>query len=870
MNNNKRVPYGGAIGMRSSSSMDFHSHNNTAAAAAAAAAVLPRSSSAISLSSAAAAAALKRANSQDSTHSVMVPSKRAEQRASVGLERRSSMSERVLRAQSAGPERRRLRHNNGEKSQLTTLWTNSVTSTSSLPRTLRSSGGRRSSSGYASSIRSYESDLNSISEDRTLDTSSILSSPKFVVSNNVPPAITEELLSPPVKHAPPSRTLSPSKSAMKDTSRPSSVVSSQSDAEEMTHSAKKKHVRISVSGVTSTPPPALSPFPAGGPIKLAHDICNNAGERKHEETNTVSPSNGVGGGVQKMELKTASTTAVKSPTKGIIGATAVQETITSAHLVKDNEEKDSDSESSVYEDASDIIELDRDEFPNLLAVVDGVTGETCQANRGAASNEIVDKVPSQAQSAAKSQPPEGTHPRQQAGSTPSRKPVGSSLSTPFARMRTSRHSTDAESESREKSQNPTLQHPTPRAAKPLTGILQTPSPDLSRTASSDHQKSARGNHHSSPNSYSGRSFASLRPSNSPPPLPSFDSTAELNSTRKDGASSSSSFRRNTVGVSQATSGMTASLRHILSSEERSTLVRHESNPSKPASQSTMNHRLLHHKQSPQQATTKPSAQPSSFGVPFGQLRRSDSGSSFQREGGYESDSQAFGFKKFSSAAVPSRDQSSQAVKGPQGRIAIPDSDSDGESPAYRRHSGLISRPHGVPSGTPTTGTFADTFKSRLADSDSEDEPAVAAPIIRKHFPSNHPFAYEPATATDTSADIPEEPHYSYDDATAGVAISDDVLPPVPRPVLQVGESTGSAPTTPVKHRKLSQYQQHKLAKQQKKEEKERLKRVQETPNYATNNINTVIGPIANINSVPMPQPRKKKFGGLRKFFGLDH
>ncbi|KAK9363747.1 hypothetical protein V1504DRAFT_444415 [Lipomyces starkeyi] len=846
MNNNKRVPYGGPIGMRSSSSMDFHSHNNTAVAAA----VLPRSSSAISLSSAAAAAALKRANSQDSTHSVMVPSKRSEQRASIGLERRSSMSERVLRAQSAGPERRRLRQNKRETSQLTTLWTNSVTSTSSLPRTLRSSGGRRpSSSGYASSIRSYESDLNSISEDRTLDTSSILSSPKIAASKNVPPAITEELLSPPVKHTPPSRALSPSKSAMKDMSRPSSVVSSQSDTEEMTHSSKKKHVRISFSGATSTPPPAMPPFPIA---------------RKPQETNTASPSNDLDGVVQKMEVKTVAATTIKSPTE-INGATAVQQTVTSAHFVKDNEEKDSDSEGSVYEDASDIIELDRDEFPNLLAVVDGITGET--ANGDAASKEIVDKVPSQAQSAAKSQPPAETLTRQLVGSTPSRKPVGSPMSIPFARMRTSRRSTDAESESREKSQNPTLQHPTPRTAKPLNGVLKTPSPDISRTATSDHRKSARGNHHSLPNSYSGRSFASLRgSSNSPPPLPSFDATTELNSARQDGSTSSSSFRRNTVGGSQATSGMKSSLRHILPFEDRSTLRRLESTQSKPASQSTMNHRVLHHSQSSQPATTKASMQPSSFGVPFSRLRRSDSGSSFQREGDYESDNQAFGFKKFSSAAAPSRDQSSQAVKGPQDRIAILDSDSEGESPAYSRPSGLISRPLGVPTSTSMTGTSADTFKSRLADSDSEDEPAVAAPIIRKQFPSNHPFAYEPATATDTSADIPEEPNYSYDDATAGVAVSDDVVPPVPPAV----GSTGSAPTTPVKHRKLSQYQQHKLAKQQKKEEKERLKRVQETRNYGTNNINTAIGPIANINSVPMPQPRKKKFGGLRKFLGLDH
>ncbi|KAK9375359.1 uncharacterized protein V1513DRAFT_378097 [Lipomyces chichibuensis] len=862
MNNNKRVPYGGAIGIRSSSSMDFHSHNNMAVPGAAAAAVLPRSSSAISLSSAAAAAALKRANSQDSAHSVMVPSKRAEQRASIGLERRSSMSERVLRSQSVGPQRRRLRHNNGEASQLSKLWTNSATSTSSLPRTLRSSGGRRpSSSGYASSIRSYESDLNSISEDRTLDSSSILSSPKMIASKSVPPAITEELLSPPVKHAPPSRTLSPSKSAMKDTSRPSSVVSSRSDTEEMMHLSKKKHVRISFSGATPTPPPAMPLSPtARGPNKLAHDICNNTGERKPEEANAVVPRNGVDGVAQKIKVKAAATTAVNSSTDEIMGATAVQQIVTSAHYVKDNEHKDSDSEGSIYEDASDIIELDRDEFPNLLAVVNVITGETSQTHGDAASEEIVDKVPSQAQSAPKFQPPAETVTRQQAGSTPSRKPVGLPLSIPFARMGTSRPSTDAESESREKSQNPTLQHPTPRAAKPLNAILKASSPDLSRTSSSDHH--ARGNHRSLPNSYSGRSFASLRSSNSPPPFPSVDAATELDSARKYGGSSSSSFRRNTVGGSQPTSGMKSSLRHILPAEERSKLPRFESTTSKPAFQSNMNHRRLHHNQPSQPATTRPSTQPSSFGVSFGQLRRSDSGSSFQREGGYESDSQAFGFKKFSSL----RDQSSQVDKGPQGRITILDSDSEGESAAYNRRS--ISRPHGVASGTPRTGTFADTFKSHLVDSDSEDEPAVAAPapIIRKHFPSSHPFSYEPVTATDTSEDIPGEPDYSYDDATAGVAISDDVLPPAPPAV----ESTVSAPTTPVKHRKLSQYQQHKLAKQQKKDERERLKRVQETRNYGPNNINTAIGPIANINSVPMPQPRKKKFGSLRKFFGLDH
>ncbi|KAK9368806.1 hypothetical protein V1509DRAFT_622882 [Lipomyces kononenkoae] len=851
MSDRKRVPYGGAIGMRSSSSMDFHRHNNTAAAAAAAAAGLPRSSSGASLSSAAAATALKRANSLDSAHGGMMPSKRAEQRASAGrLERKSSMTERDLRSQSVGPDHRLLRQKNKrESAPLAGLQKNLITSTASLPRTLRSPGWRKSSSGYASSIRSYESDLNSISEDRTLDTSSILSSPKLVASKKVPPGIAEESLSPPVKHEPHSRSLSPSKSALKDTSRPSSVTSSQYDAEETNHSSAKKHVRISFSSTTSSPPPVLPAFtPQRGTIKLDRDLCDNdAGESALEDLDAASAHDGV---------NDASPT-VKPQPDGITASLRQRPNL--EHSVQDNEEEGSDSEGSVYEDALDtFFALDRDEFPNLFAVLDESTRQTNQVNGIVAEGkQIGENAVNRLPEAAKLRPTAETNTKQQAGGVV-RKAVGSSGSSG---IKPHVSPTDAEFESREKSRDPTLQHPTPRSAKPLNGILKTPSPELTRTAGSYHQKSGRVPQRSLP----GKS------SNSPPPLPSFSSPIGSNATQKNG-NSLSSVRRNPVVGSPTMNGIKPPLRDTMPAQELSTLPQLEGTPSMPASQAANNYRVLHRNKASQLPATRPSTQPASApgSLPLGPLQRSNSASSFQREGGYESDSKPFGFKKILSAAVPSR-RHSQGLIGSKGRNGILDSNLEDESPAFHPHSDSTTRNLAVAMSTPTTDTFGGIVNSRIADSDSDDEQIDAPPShTRKSFHSSQRFAYERKAGIDTNRNIYEEPDYSYDDATAGVAISDGVMPRPP-PVME--ESAFSEPATPppVRHRKLSQYQQHRLEKQQQKEEKGRLKNVPEPPrNYGPTNVTTNIGPIANINSVQMPQPRKKKFGGLRKIFGLDH
>ncbi|KAK9449584.1 uncharacterized protein V1518DRAFT_416420 [Limtongia smithiae] len=259
----RRQPYGGNIGLSTSASMDFHANGFTAAAAAAGTS-LQRSQQQppLSLSSAAAAAALRTA-AKEHHHPVMVPSRRASQRAqreASGLTRRQTMSERTLRPQSMMLEHRGSARG-GMSGGLTALRTRSVVS---LPHTLRGSGGattsdaasisstgsklsgflgrimpvRAPSSGYASSIRSFESDLNSISEERTLDTASVLSSPR-VPAIKVPRAIIEELpdemtLPSPVVHH--GRGMSPAKSVLRDSSasRPTSAMSGGS-----------KHVRIS-------------------------------------------------------------------------------------------------------------------------------------------------------------------------------------------------------------------------------------------------------------------------------------------------------------------------------------------------------------------------------------------------------------------------------------------------------------------------------------------------------------------------------------------------------------------------------------------------------------------------------------------------
>ncbi|KAK9466262.1 hypothetical protein V1512DRAFT_27270 [Lipomyces arxii] len=251
----KRQPYGGAIGMKSSASMDFHKNNTAAASAAAAAATgMSRSSSAVSLSSAAAAAALKRASSITSQQPPLVASKRATKKP----ERRSSMSERSLRSTGATPGKRPQSSSNSMFDGITTLRTSSMRSSLSFPKSLRSSP-RVSSSGYASSIKSYDSDLDSILENRTLDTG--ISSPRLTASKFVPPVITEEDSG--GLHRPLSRALSPSKSALKD-SRPSSALSLNSE-DEITHSAKKKHVRISFS---NKPPPPMPSFKSAIPSEF--------------------------------------------------------------------------------------------------------------------------------------------------------------------------------------------------------------------------------------------------------------------------------------------------------------------------------------------------------------------------------------------------------------------------------------------------------------------------------------------------------------------------------------------------------------------------------------------------------------------------
>ncbi|KAK9456706.1 hypothetical protein V1511DRAFT_486520 [Dipodascopsis uninucleata] len=234
---NRRAPYGGSIGVKNKPSSACYGSGATAAASAAVKSA-PRSQSMMSMSSAAAAAALRKASdtTQEAGISPLVPSRRASMRASQRSERTMSMSERTLRT----PSVERL-------NSLRSLSKNSVSSFRA---------GRRSSlsGGYASSIRSIESDLNSISENSTLESNTANISPKAVI---VPPSITEESDRSFTPRHFPSRSLSPTKSALKESSRTSRSTS--------LDGSRRSHPRVSFSDTASPPPTARidSPLTSG-------------------------------------------------------------------------------------------------------------------------------------------------------------------------------------------------------------------------------------------------------------------------------------------------------------------------------------------------------------------------------------------------------------------------------------------------------------------------------------------------------------------------------------------------------------------------------------------------------------------------------
>ncbi|KAK9463340.1 uncharacterized protein V1516DRAFT_667499 [Lipomyces oligophaga] len=234
-----RQPYGGNIGLSTSQSMNFS--RKSFAATTAASAPMSRSASTNTLSSAARNAALQ-AHTQTS-HT-------------------GSLTSRSFRTSSYTPAARPGYQSLRDGSNpITTLRTSSMRSNLSLNRTLRKSSGPPSTKRhYTPSLFSFDS---------------MTSEPAITITHATPvrgaPTILEEVSTEPIiKHKPPARALSPSKSAMKDSSS-SSVISGATLSPAISTTApstKKKHARVSFSNASAMVPPPPQPqfiTPANSP-----------------------------------------------------------------------------------------------------------------------------------------------------------------------------------------------------------------------------------------------------------------------------------------------------------------------------------------------------------------------------------------------------------------------------------------------------------------------------------------------------------------------------------------------------------------------------------------------------------------------------
>lgn len=220
----------------------------------------------------AAAAALKR------SPSVQLPPLR-------NRDRLSSMTERNLRAPTGKAETQPPGH---------IMRTSSLTSS---PGSFIRSFKKLPSSGYASSIRSFESDLNSISENQTIDiggSSSPRLRPKasltsLILGSNQSPQTSmsgvttiPEVIAEAPKYKPPPRTMSPQKSALRETkeSTPSSIASVDSYrpvSEARDSSQRRRTVRVSFSdqGSEADFSTVASPLlQAGSPNSLSSSPLN--------------------------------------------------------------------------------------------------------------------------------------------------------------------------------------------------------------------------------------------------------------------------------------------------------------------------------------------------------------------------------------------------------------------------------------------------------------------------------------------------------------------------------------------------------------------------------------------------------------------
>ncbi|KAK9480695.1 hypothetical protein V1514DRAFT_340743 [Lipomyces japonicus] len=937
MSHQRRAPYGGAVGMKSSASMDFHTSSagkNASALAAASAVAMSRSNSSTSLSSAAAATALRKASKDSVPSSLVAPSKRAAQRASLQqqqhhqIERRPSLSERTLRPQSVGPDTASRKFSQQQQHRsgfATTLRSNSFTSSRSLmaissklrpgnnnnsssnknnigSSSIISSGNSRRS-GYASSVLSYESDLNSISEDLTLDTSSVLSSPKLVAASHMPPAIQEEdfEVRSSIKHVPPPRTLSPTKSALRDSSRPSSVLSARSSNDELSNSAKRKAARVSFTNIDE-PPPKLPGFdnvtpssPATTPAKLADVVATpaaaNGVTKKITKPNVIeSPKP-----TTKANSTVAKTTQFRQSSSTVSNGTVSR----SATPVVD--QQNDDNEDDMFEDALEVLEFPDKDYPDILSVIETDTKSSSQAKladthlTSTSQTKVIAKPVAVRQVTTRQQ----QSPHVAAASIPATAVVVTKPGT--APVKRSAN----ESDSGSRWQAPELLHPTPRNATNVSGILKN-------SALDNQQKSLAARKpviaqqqvtplskisHSNP----GKSLKSLKTTLSTstqpvPPLPSFQknatSLANVNANaisgrqpRRHELRSSSSFERLPNGNTRGQ--FKSSLR--------------DAAPAAPTTRATSQNdvnsssgrNVLHHK------AREIASQAESYGIPS--LTRSDSDSSFKRENrrpvepiGFKPQSQVqqqklrrktsplddsdsdFNYENNRYGAIPIKSRWRRKPAPLDDSDLDEDEDADDDTTRWSERLGF---------GRAVSSTVNAT-RSRIESSGDED---IEIGVLH----GGNSFAGD---------DQHQHQHQNHDGANStGVSIlaSDNhaqelqpQLPPVPVP-LEPSEPF-TEPRTPTKTRRLSQYQQHKLERAQKKEarERDRAERKAGLPVFSSPAVthhhelqqqqqaaSTMSGGDANAHLPAHAEPvtvstdfvpgRKKKFGKLRRLFGFN-
>lgn len=791
-----------------------------------------------------------------------------------------SMTERSLRSAPSSGRMSSLRMSSAPSSGRTS----SIRSTLSLPKAFKRSG-------YASSIASYEStDLNAISEDHMMD--SVVASPKVI-----PPVIDEEPRAS-VRSMTSKQGLKESRSSSRMSELTTlSAVETEDSTISGTGTPKKGRSRVSFTGAN-----IIDDFSAPLAPKLTNGISvDDTASKAADMENSISMASSVD------EMKTppetmspepasldASASSGKADSAGErttdVSQATNPTTLNSASAIESGLEEDVNAPRILTEDIGD---YDPNIMADLMAARALADYETELDHEYLAEHEVP-----------------------KPGFAVSRKPVDSAA-TISQSLPIEHPAVPADADSRDRSQNPELRHPTPRSVRPADKILKTASPAL------DHRNSRA--RLSKQASTGGRPATIIRAASPPRPRastaamaaaasashqPTADELAEIDALRQN-ATSASSFTREDANSKTPTKQRGASMKTSMRESQVPSMrggtgTRGFGRPV-PSQKAIYKQQLEEMKQDPRVLEQlRPSNVQESIATSYVSMQRSNSVSSFKKEKEKEHTSivheekkaGSFGFKRFTIGHTTPK--KSRVASTTESAPPPPPPVLNGLSPASAAPAAAGSTETATTTTTTTTTTTA--------------QPSTIVSRGFSQLPSNHPFsleteetqvfstsvstapptAYETGTADAThSFDSPVSPAKSDRDRENALAqLTGSILPPKASvdstQFPEVTQSTEQTPVTPAKQKKMSQYQQFKIERAQRKEMKNNKHITQVAPALPAQTAAAALAmsgsarasatatpvretaPSFEYSDTPISEKsKKKKFGGLRKLFKLD-